>query len=82
MVLSVRLFYLFFFKFSWLLHTTCGILVPQAGIELTPLTLEVWSLTTEPPGKALECLSLKFNLNKYLLRNYCTMCILVYYETY
>ena len=33
-----------FFFFFWPRCVACGILVPQPGIEPTPLVLEVWSL--------------------------------------
>ena len=32
---------------------TCGILIPQPGIEPVPATLENGILITEPPGKSL-----------------------------
>ena len=39
-------------------HTTCGILVPQPGIELMPPAVEVWSLnswtTREVPENAVK----------------------------
>ena len=35
------IFLLFVF---WLCHSSCGLLVPQSGIEPTPPVLEEWSL--------------------------------------
>ena len=38
-------FILFLFSFSfWLHHVTCGILVPQPGIEPGSLAVDAWSL--------------------------------------
>ena len=38
------LIFLGFFFFLTMLHTACGILVPQSGIKPTPPELEVWNL--------------------------------------
>ena len=35
---------------------TCGILIPQSGIEPVPAALENGLLTTSPPGKSLPYL--------------------------
>ena len=46
------LYFIYAFNF-WPHRTTCGILVPQPGIEPTPPALEGGLLTTGPPGKSL-----------------------------
>ena len=40
---NVVVFIIIFFRFSWLCHTACGILVPQPGIEPAPPAVEVWT---------------------------------------
>ena len=39
-------------KISWLCSRACGILVPQPGIEPTPLHWQQEALIAEPPGKS------------------------------
>ena len=47
---------LFSFCCCWLSYATCGILVPQPGIELTPLAKEVQSLNPWTSKEVLACL--------------------------
>ena len=42
----------FMFCFVFFGHKVCGILVPQPGIESSPLALKGEVLTTGPPGKS------------------------------
>ena len=39
-----------YYYYFW--PVTCGVLVPQTGIELVHSALEVWSLNIGPPGKS------------------------------
>ena len=48
LVTTMLLFYVLIFG-----HKTCGILVPQSGIEPAPPAMEGEVLTTRPPGKNL-----------------------------
>ena len=51
-VLKYILEYHFENKIFWLCPRACGVLVPQPGIEPTPLHWQQEALITEPPGKS------------------------------
>ena len=50
--------------FFWLHCATCGILVPQLGIEPAPLQWKHGVLITGPPGKSLKLLHFKLDFHR------------------
>ena len=50
------------FIYFWLRGVACRILVPQSGIEPMPLQWKLGVLTTGPPEKSPDGLSVKYSL--------------------
>ena len=69
---SYTYIYLFFF---WPCHTTCGILIPQPGIETVPLHWKHKVLTTRPPGKPYISFLKFFSIMVYHKNSLCNQLI-------